>query len=165
MIELSVLAAYPVFMGLNETQVDKVRGYLKIRHFKAGEYVIRENTQGTSLFLLTVGKVKITKRLTLEIEGLSGDEKQLATVEAAKRPAFGENGLVTAGKRTANVIAVSECVLYELQKADFEKLVTEDVVVGYHMMRNTCMALSRLLADMDENLIKFATALSIAVQS
>jgi CRP/FNR family transcriptional regulator, cyclic AMP receptor protein len=114
--------------------------------------------------MLTEGKVKITKKLTLEIEGLSAEEKQLASSSAESRPAFGENGLVTAGKRTANVIAFTECVLYELQKPDFEKVVSEDVEIGYHMMRNTCVTLSKLLAGMDENLLKFATALSIAVK-
>jgi CRP-like cAMP-binding protein len=165
MIDVQELAQYPIFEGLSEKQVEQIRKYMKICHYKSGEYIIKEGTQGASIFLLTAGKVRITKRLTLEIEGIANEEKQLASTSAEHRPAFGENGLVTAGKRTANIIAASECVVYELQKTDFENLVAEDVVIGYHMMRNTCVTLSRLLAGMDENLVKFATALSIAVQS
>jgi CRP-like cAMP-binding protein len=165
MIDTESLTNYPIFKGIEKSKLVDIVKYLTIRHFKAGDYIIKEGTHGASLFLLAVGQVKITKRLTLAIEGLSSEEKQLASVRADMHPAFGENGLVTAGKRTANVIAITDCVLYELQKADFEKLVDQDFELGYHMMRNTCVALSGLLAGMDDNLLKFATALSIAVQS
>ncbi|MCD4651356.1 MAG: cyclic nucleotide-binding domain-containing protein, partial [Candidatus Cloacimonetes bacterium] len=131
---------------------------------QAEEYIIREKTSGDMFYILHKGSVRITKNLMLEIEGIEADEKMLGRLTDQEHPAFGENGLLGTGNRTANVIAETECLMYTLSKNDFEKLVHQDAQIGYYVMYNCCIALIKSLDKADENVAKLATALSIAVK-
>ena len=163
-IDLAALGNVHTFGGLNPPQLERVAAELKVVYIAKGDYIIHENTQGSSLYILYQGRVNITRKLTMEIEGLEAEEKMLATLNGDYLPAFGENGLIGAGKRSANVIAVTDCVMYKLEQEAFERLVQQDIAIGYHMMRNTSINLARRLETTDEYVVKLATALSIAVQ-
>ncbi|GEM_PF-354738 len=163
-IDETSLAGVQTFAGLSPAQLSRVAGALEVVHIPKDEYIIHENTQGNSLYILYKGRVNVTRKLTLEIEGLTAEEKKLASLSADNLPAFGENGLVGAGKRSANVVAETDCVMYKLNREAFEELVRQDVEIGYQIMRNTSMSLARRLEVTDEYVVKLATALSIAVQ-
>jgi CRP-like cAMP-binding protein len=64
----------------------------------------------------------------------------------------------------ANIIALSDCELYTLSKADFDNFAEYNYQAGYIVMKNIARKLSESLKDTDNNLVKLATALYIAVQ-
>jgi CRP-like cAMP-binding protein len=78
-------------------------------------------------------------------------------------PSFGENGLITNGLRTANVIAAEDCTVFELSGDNFNKIVQKDIYTGYQIVRNISSIVCKRLEDTDKNVVKLATALFLAV--
>ncbi len=163
-VDHSSLGEFQTFKGLSTDQLEAIASYLVPVVYKMGEYIIRENSSGDSLYILYKGRVNITRTLTMQIQGLNAEEKKLTSLSESDMAAFGENGLVGAGKRTANVIAASDCIMYRLSSESFKKIVEQDIQAGYRIMHNISKALATRLAHTDEDLVKLATAFSIALR-
>lgn len=163
MQDIESMRKVKLFNGLDEKQLLLIQSYMKREVVKRGDYIIREHDDGVEMYILRKGKVKITKKLTLEIEGLPNEEKTFSTLDDSDLPSFGESGLVKGSKRTANVISLTDCTLYALSQQDFDRIAEQDIHAAYVIMRNIAIRLSSILMHTDENVVKFATALSIAV--
>ncbi len=163
-IDHSSLGDFQTFKGLSGDQLEAIASYLVPVFYNKGESIIRENSSGDSLYILYKGRVDITRTLTMQIQGLSTEEKKLTSLSETDKAAFGENGLVGAGKRTANVIAATDCIMYRLSSECFKKIVEKDIQAGYRIMHNISKALAIRLAHTDEDLVKLATAFSIALR-
>jgi sigma-B regulation protein RsbU (phosphoserine phosphatase) len=100
---------------------------LRERHFRAGGVIVEDNTDGDELFLLVEGRVRIIKRTR------SGEENLLALLHSGDF--FGELELVDARPRSARVIAVEDCVVFSLKKADFDVLVDESHAFARRLMQ------------------------------
>lgn len=165
MLELDVLKRISLFNGLNEAQLRSLQPYLKRAMFAKPSYILRENTVGDQIFILVEGTVIVTKDLVKGFEeDQASTEKVLVTLKGEVLPTFGENGILGHAPRTANVIAQTDCVLYTLSKTDFEHYASSNIQAAYIVMLNTARVLSQRLSTTDENLVKLATALYIAVQ-
>jgi len=157
------LSSFEIFRDLSDDQLSIVEKYLEIQEYEKDSYIIQENTAGNSLYLLFDGKVRITKKLTMKIVDENVEEKMLAVLSDKDFPTFGEIGLVGAGKRTANVIAVTNCRIYCLSKISFEKITKEDIYVAYVIMKSIAVILAKRLEKADNDMLKLATALSLVV--
>lgn len=163
MIDYDYLARVQLLKGLSQEQIRFVGMFLEEVRYQRGDRIIEEESVGYDLFILYKGSVRVTKKLTLTIEGLEAEEKTLITLSEKENPVFGESGLVESGKRTANVIALSDCVMYRLTRDRFRDMTHQDIHTAFLIMQNTAARLAALLLSTDENVVKFATALSIAV--
>ena len=165
MIELETLAKVPLFIGLDSEALIYLQPCCKQLLVPKGTVIIKENTEGDKIFILVQGKVQVTKDL---VKGFDEDqlltEKVLATLSAESLPTFGENGLLEHGTRMANIIALADSELYTLARADFDSFAANNYRAGYIVMRNIAQKLSQSLKATDDNLVKLATALFIAVQ-
>jgi CRP/FNR family transcriptional regulator, cyclic AMP receptor protein len=120
---------------------------------------------GDDFFILTKGKVRITKDLVKNYdEEVTSTQKVLATLSDEILPTFGENGILGDAPRNANVIAATDCQLYSLNMHDFEAFSQEHYRAAYFIVKNIAQVLTERLNTTDENLVKLATALYIAVQ-
>ncbi len=164
MITVETLQKIRLFHGVPEEHLLAIKDMLKSQTFVKGDTIIRENTINDEMFILTEGKVIVTKELIKIADAVESREKVLATLDAAIYPTFGENGLLGDAPRTANVIANSDCTIYILNKADFERFATQYLPSAYLIMINIASTLSQRLHDTDINLVKLATAFYIAVQ-
>ncbi len=163
-VDHSALGDLQTFKELSKNQLEMVATYLVPVFYNKGEYIIKENSSGDSLYILYKGTVSITRTLTMQIQGLNAEEKMLATLTDTDKASFGENGLVGAGKRTANVIAATDCIMYRLSSECFKSIVEKDISAGYQIMHNISKSLAIRLARTDEDLVKLATAFSIALR-
>jgi CRP/FNR family cyclic AMP-dependent transcriptional regulator len=152
-----------LFHDLTDKQIELVSLLLDHLKIAQGEYIIKEQTTGDHIFILMKGTVKITKELVKGIETQEAGDKMLATLTADSCPTFGENGLLGENLRSANVIAVTDCELYTLSEKDFDKFAVDNPDMAFKIMRNIASVLSERLINTDENLVKLATALYIAV--
>lgn len=164
MIDIAVLKNVRIFTGLDEARLSLLPPILKLCQIKKGDHILRDDSLGDTFYLLVEGKVRVTKELVKGIGESSGSEKVLATLDAELLPTFGENGILGHAPRTANVIAYTDCSLYSMSKADFDTLAKADASVAYHIALNIAQVLSDRLKSTDDNLVKLATALYIAVQ-
>ncbi len=163
MHDISKLSQVQLFKGLNEKQLILVTGFLKEISFAENDYIVHENTTGDTLYILYEGTVKVTKKLIMDFEGYSSEDKKLATLKADILPFFGENGLVGNGTRNANVQALTKCKMLQLTKQDFDKIAIHDLETAFLVMKNIATVMSGRLDNTDKNVVKLATALSLAV--
>lgn len=162
MINKKKFDKFQIFHDINSNELKLVEKFLKRVHFKRGKYIIKEKSKGDSLYILIKGKVKVTKRLTLALN-TKMSEKHYTSFSEEDYASFGENGLISSGKRSANVIALTDCVMFKLTRSCFKEIEEKNLAVAHKLMKNIAFILSKRLESADEDMMKLATALSIAV--
>lgn len=165
MIDEKTLKRIRLFHELSELELKALLPRLKPASYTKGACILREESFGDQIFILVKGRVRVSKDLVKGFdEDVASTEKVLATLKADSLPTFGENGILGKAARNANVTAAEDCLLYTLNKADFDAFAQEHARAAYHIMHNLAQILSERLNATDENLVKLATALYIAVQ-
>ncbi|HPF08291.1 MAG: cyclic nucleotide-binding domain-containing protein [Candidatus Cloacimonetes bacterium] len=165
MIDEKSIKRIRLFQALQEQDIRDLLPLLKPLSIPKGEYILREESYGDTISILVQGKVRVTKDLVKGFdEDLASTQKVIATLSADYLPTFGENGILGHAARNANVIAIEDCTLYTLNKEDFEAYAKNHYAAAFCIMQNIAMILSERLNSTDENLVKLATALYIAVQ-
>jgi len=85
----------------------------------AGNVIIREGEEGNYYYIIDLGKAQVIRRV-------GGVDLQLA--DLTEGDVFGEEALVSGGKRNATVIMKSDGVLLRLGREDFQALLTEPLL-------------------------------------
>jgi len=92
------LKSVPTFVNLPEDTLIKIADVLEETSYKPGEYIVRQGAYGDTFFIISQGRVKVTKR-----EDNTKEEKFIRTLN--KGDFFGEKALQGEEKRTANIVA------------------------------------------------------------
>jgi len=97
-----------LFRNLSEKTLELIASKLKKMKYDENKIIVNEDTIGDTFFLISKGRVRITKNGVYIRDLESGN-------------CFGENVLLLNGvKRTATVTSIDKVVCYELSKSDFE---------------------------------------------
>ena len=97
-----------LFRNLSEKTLELIASKLKKIKYDENKIIVTEDTIGDTFFLISKGRVRITKNGVYIRDLESGN-------------CFGENVLLLTGvKRTATVTSIDKVVCYELSKSDFE---------------------------------------------
>jgi sigma-B regulation protein RsbU (phosphoserine phosphatase) len=107
-----------LFENINDHQFERVRSKLVQRRYAANTPIIEEMYDGDRLYLIAEGRVKITKNTKYR------DESLLALLHHGDF--FGELELIDGRPRMSRVTAVEDCILYELAKDEFHRLLSEN---------------------------------------
>src|SRR5690242_19851483 len=110
MLLTKALAAVPLFSGLNDEQLEMIAGHLRRRTYNERDVIVRRDSPGDALFILTSGKVKVSY---LEDEG----ETIIAVLQAGDF--FGELSILDGEGRSADVIALEPSEVLILSVEDF----------------------------------------------
>lgn len=102
-----LLRTVPLFSHLGSEEFGVVAARMRPRTVNAGDVVVREGEAGRTLFLIARGVVRVVKEGSVERESV-------ATLMAGDF--FGEMAVIRESKRSATVEAVSNCLLYELDR-------------------------------------------------
>jgi CRP-like cAMP-binding protein/rhodanese-related sulfurtransferase len=89
--------------------------------FRAGEVVIQQGTEGDSFYAIVSGKCGVTRETPLNAKGIRLAELGLGDT-------FGEEALISEGKRNATVRMLTDGVLMRLKKQDFLELMKEPLL-------------------------------------
>jgi len=95
---LDFLKSVPSFTSLPEETLAKIADVLQEVHYENGEYVIRQGARGETFYIISKGKVKVTKRS-------SGATEDTFIRTLQRGDFFGEKALENDDVRTANIIA------------------------------------------------------------
>jgi CPA1 family monovalent cation:H+ antiporter len=98
-----------ILSALDDAHLDRVAKLLRPRFTVPNERVIRQGSRGDAVFFIVSGAVEVVLPMRRVRLG-SGDF-------------FGEMALLTGGRRTADVVALTYCRLLVLRKGDFERFV------------------------------------------
>ncbi|GEM_PF-1843970 len=111
-----VLALTPIFTPLEPQIRKEIAAKFNLVKFNKDSTIVKEGDPGDSMFIIKSGTVRIVKVK----DNQANDLAKLNTSEF-----FGEIGLVTGQKRTADVIADTDVELMKLDKKDIDMVVTK----------------------------------------
>ena len=112
-----LLAAQPLFQGMREDDLVRLVERSPVHHYGRGETIIREKADGASMFVLVIGEAAVNVLM-------DGQPTRVATLEDGD--CFGEMSLLTGEKRSASVVAVSDCEVMEITKRTIGEIIARD---------------------------------------
>jgi len=110
----------PFFKCLAPGQVDKIVGAAKYSLFGRGERIVEQGADGTSMFVLLTGEAAVYVRH----EDHGADPTRVAALQAGDY--FGEMSLLTGEKRSATIVATTDCQVLEIAKAQLAQVLQEN---------------------------------------
>ena len=167
--EFEALAAFPIFSGLSEEELQHMMQILRPLRIEPGEAVIREGEVGNQLYLLMEGQVAVSIRIALPAQ-LGGkttpEEKGLIKYSGADHAIFGEHGLLgeEPANRTATIAALTPCRLLEFNHDDLQRIVQENPHLAFKLIQNLCRVLAERLRQANQDIAKLTTVLSLVLE-
>uniref|UniRef100_A0A8C2TQC2 cGMP-dependent protein kinase n=19 Tax=Euteleostomi TaxID=117571 RepID=A0A8C2TQC2_COTJA len=113
---MEFLKSVPTFQSLPEEILSKLADVLEETHYESGEYIIRQGARGDTFFIISKGKVNVTRE-----DSPSEDPVFLRTL--GKGDWFGEKALQWEDVRTANVIAAEAVTCLVIDRDSFKHLI------------------------------------------
>ena len=115
---LDLMRGQALFETMGDAHVQLVIDRCRTQHYGRGEAIIREGADGASMFVLISGEASVT------IGGGTDHSTRVATLNTGD--CFGEMSLLTGEKRSASVLAISDCKVLEITKAVFAEIIAQD---------------------------------------
>ncbi|XP_056141214.1 cGMP-dependent protein kinase 2 [Lampris incognitus] len=108
------LRSVSLLANLPEDKLSKIVDCLEVEYYDKGEFIIREGEQGSTFFIISKGKVKVTQ---------STEEHKVPQIinTLQKGDYFGEKALISDDVRSANIIADEngvECLVIDRETFD-----------------------------------------------
>ena len=138
---LKTIFLFRELTGLELINFNKV---LHAEHVKKGTEIIREGEPGDKMYILKKGAVDIYK-------GFEANRTKLTHLLPGAH--FGEIALVEKNVRSASVVALDDCELLTIKRADFENVLAEHESIAMKIYRAFTRALCDRLRQANENLI------------
>ncbi len=133
-----LLKQVPLFRSLPLEESRRLAELLQKRTLKKGDVLFRKGDEGTALYMILSGKIKIVR------QSRDGDEAILALLTSGDF--CGEMSLLDDLPRSADAVAVEETQLYGLNRKDFLVYVLNNETA----VRSILGALSRRLRKADD---------------
>ncbi len=122
-----VLSKVFLFEGVAESELAELNELLHRKVFPAGTNIISVADRAERAFILLEGTVKIY------VDQLDGSEVILAFLGPGD--AFGEMSMVGSSGRSANVVAVEDCVCLSMDRATFHRCLKTMGNLSYNLVR------------------------------
>ncbi len=163
--DLEILKKAPIFVGLDDQQLEKVLAVTRRVSWPAGQPIMREGDTGDTMCILLSGTVQVSKQVTLPSldDEQEPQHKVLGRLDGKDSPCFGEMSILEDSVRSASVIPLAPCELLEIHGDDFSRLAESDYYIGYRVVRNIAKIVSARLRKNDRDLLKLTTVLSLAL--
>jgi rhodanese-related sulfurtransferase len=101
--------------------IQKIFMKMEAQHFQRGDSVIQQGDEGEHFYLIREGKCEVVRKTRKNPEGVT-----LARLGVGDN--FGEEALISGGKRNASIIMLTDGVLMSLSKTDFLELMNEPLL-------------------------------------
>ncbi|MFB1483016.1 cyclic nucleotide-binding domain-containing protein [Corallococcus sp. RDP092CA] len=146
-MDAAVLKKVALFEGLTQGQLAKVARIARSRSHAAGDFLFREGDTGQEMFILTNGKVRISK----SVPGIG--EEALAILEPGQY--FGEMAVIEDSPRSADAIAHSDCTVWVIERAKLDQLMFTDKDLAYVLLWTFVRTLSERLRETNDKIKAF----------
>ncbi len=163
---LPLLGRIAILQDLDPLQLEALAEHLKVLEVPTGTVIVREGDVGDETFFLAAGEVEIFERMTLKTSrtGFEDKERTLVRLSAELGVFIGELALFEHVQRSANVVALSPCILLMLTRDCFEDYAIEYPEAAVKILREIGKVLAERVLKMSSDIKKLTTALSIAVR-
>lgn len=150
---LEELKQFPMLVQMTKADMEDLMTLLKKEDFSEGSRIIEENEEGDCMYLLLEGKVDILKTT------LYGEEYVCAKLDDSMHCVFGEIAMIDRDRRSATVLAKTDCRTVVLSSEDFRMFCKKHPQAGCHLLMVISANLCRNLRKENENLLKVYSAL------
>lgn len=116
-VERKEREASQLFSAFPEAALEQILSSTSLRSYDEGDIIVTEGEEGSSLFLIVSGEVKVFTR------GGRGEHVPLA--ELGPGDFFGEVSLLTGRPRTATITAKSQVTAIELARSDMDRIAAQ----------------------------------------
>ncbi len=163
--EIEFLHAIKLLQDLNN---EELKEFLKIcKKMKVAEnsVIMSEGEQGDTMYLFQEGTVEVTNALTMKIgkKGFEETEKSMARLSSKYINFFGDMSILSNQPRSATINTLSECILYEIKKDDFDNFCNKFPSVGLKILKQIANVLCERVRKGNQDILKLTTVLSIAL--
>jgi CRP/FNR family cyclic AMP-dependent transcriptional regulator len=124
--ELEELFITEPFSRLSSLERQKIRERLAVEEIPAGRYLIRHGTEGTEMYFIAKGSVKIAV--------FNNGKEAILAIGRTGEP-VGDISLLCGGTRTADVIAMTPCRVYRCTQEDFNAHLAEFGGLAHIMLK------------------------------
>lgn len=112
----NLLNNIPLFEGLSDESLEKIQSFGNRQQFKKDSIILVESEEGTALFFIISGKVKVT------LQNKEGKEVILSML--SENDFFGEMAIIDGTNRAATIVACEPTELFIIKRDDFLKLIS-----------------------------------------
>ncbi len=141
----AALAEFPLFKGASAATLDVILRHANLRRCVADEEILSRDEQAGDVYFVLRGEVRIVNY------SASGREVAYAIIPAGGY--FGELSAIDGRPRSANVLAVEDCLLATLTPAAFKELLALDSEIAARVMQK----LVRIIRSADDRILDLAT--------
>jgi CRP/FNR family cyclic AMP-dependent transcriptional regulator len=127
MTDRDLLWTVPIFSELSEADVDALVRLCTRRKYPKDSVVFFEKDAGDVLFMIVEGRIKVTI--------LGDDGKEVILTILGPGDFFGEMALLDNETRSATAIAIENCELLLLHRADFETVLADNISISRGLIR------------------------------
>jgi len=121
-----ILKYVPIFSELDDDIVSRIEELGMIRNYKKDMMIMDETNEGTGLFIVTKGAVKVTRN---DSEG-----REIIITILGEYDYFGEMSLLDGQNPSANVIAMENTELFYLGRDEFMHLVQYNPKITFALL-------------------------------
>ncbi|MCP4727237.1 MAG: Crp/Fnr family transcriptional regulator [bacterium] len=132
---LLYLDRVPLFSELSDTELSELADCLDERNYKKDTVVVYETEEGSTLFIIKKGNVKISRT--------SDKGKEVILAILTEGDFFGEMSLLDGLARSANVTTTCPTELYLLRREDFLALIEKNPSIAIGLMKELALRIRK----------------------
>jgi CRP-like cAMP-binding protein len=151
------IALFADFAG-DEEAIAKIISLGTIKRFARGAHIIDEGDEGDFLYVLLEGSVRILKTT------LQNQPYTVTILREQENVYFGEVAMIDRDKRSATVVAESDCALFSIFRDDFLAFCEENPYMGYKITMQIAGKLAAGLRKMNRDVVTLFEALVSEVE-
>lgn len=154
-----------LFRNLDDQEIQQVLAVTSEKRFQEDETIMQEGNRGDTMYMVLEGELGVSKTLTMKFgdDDYRKTEKVLSRYHPEDHAVFGEMALICRDNRSATIVARTDCLLLEIQRDDFIRLVEGSPQLGVKILLNLSQLLIDRLRQSSEDVVRLTTALSIAL--
>ena len=137
--QLEIFSDFPATSAENKSRLERICSALGQRSFYEGDTIIKEGDEGDVLYILYEGTVQVRRKTP------SNDEFAVVNLTKEQNVFFGEVALIDHDKRSASVVALTDCKTLTLTSENFTELCENDSYFGYKVLLRIAKRLSASL--------------------
>jgi CRP-like cAMP-binding protein len=137
---VEVLRRVPLLAALGDAELEAFAPFLRERRYPRGSMVLAQGDSGESLYLIAAGQVKVVL--------IHEDGREVILSVLGEGAFFGEMALLDQEPRSAPVVAMTDSMLLQLRREDFQARLRSGPDVAMALLRE----LSRRLRRADETI-------------
>ena len=145
----AILKELNLFADLDDSALKILSLLFEEQEYKYGETIFEEGDVGTSMKVISQGRVRITQKADVD----SQTEEALKVLKTGE--VFGEMALLEELPRSATVVAHTDVIILSIERRNFIKFIEQDSKNGIKIVLRLAQTLSSRLREADMKLKTF----------